>query len=234
MYCMKCGAELIDGAQFCSKCGTSVEVRERNEVQVSETVTYSTKKKMSMGVVICSAILSMICVLMSGILFGTRPGHYIPYRPILIITLGIMIVLFVSCILLRKTVLISIIPFLAFVILDFLTIQQTFEISNIPGIASGGLIMSSIRIALPVAAVAFAVAVLVNGTAGKMCSVISVVCLAISIFSFLSNCIKYTSKIPFMGIASPRIFIYMRISFYICYIVISIAVLMAKSGKNIG
>jgi hypothetical protein len=36
MYCAQCGAELPDGARFCSSCGVAVEPR-RGEVDVDET-----------------------------------------------------------------------------------------------------------------------------------------------------------------------------------------------------
>lgn len=48
MFCGKCGAEVLDGAKFCDKCGSSVEIAETN-VSLTESISINKTKQESIS-----------------------------------------------------------------------------------------------------------------------------------------------------------------------------------------
>ena len=224
MYCAKCGAKLLEGAQFCSKCGTPMSERNvgnsgEKQHPVSKPAQIR-KRAVGMPIVILSAIISVICILFSLEILSTPGGHSL-YRPIGIATLIIMIILFAASILLRKAPIISVIPIIAVVALDFLSIQLTFAICGIPSLEFiGGLLLYTFRIILPISAIMFAISVFAKGTVGKICSIAAIIGLCISIVEVFLKTIECTSFAPFP--------MYIRILIYVCYLIMSVGILTTK------
>ena len=91
MYCNKCGNELKDEEQFCSKCGTKIR-RVKEEIKKSYEKEYEISKRTLKMSLISALVVTILSIILNNFIdFGPYVGKY------LLILVGITGIISLGC-----------------------------------------------------------------------------------------------------------------------------------------
>jgi hypothetical protein len=202
---MKCGSEIPENGSFCPKCGTRLISETENERQIQET----NAKTIPTGIVVASLFLSILSVLCSISLFSGRYGHSRVTLPYVYITCAISLLLVIGCVLLKR------IPAFVAVLGGIVAVADFLTILNFVGMAGsfrGSFLfgLNIMRFIAPVAYIIFAVGVFAKGGAGRIFYLIAMLLFVILSVLLSFETIRVVGEPVFLGLASPRIPIYIR------------------------
>lgn len=226
MFCIKCGNEIPEGAQFCPNCGTSVISEPLKETQVLKEKKGST---ISIGIVNLSAVLSALSVISSIVLFRYQFGAYLDTRPYVFAYCIFSLLMVVGCILLKKSpVFISILGCII-AVFDLSTIYNFLNLN--PGLfqfrGSFLLGLNVIKFLIPAIFVILAIGVFARGNVSKVFSILAMILFIISSIIVILQTVSVVGAPAFYGLASPRIPFYIRVLWYLCYAVVALGVFLS-------
>lgn len=223
MFCIKCGNEIPDGAQFCPKCGTNVINGPLKETQVNKE---KERLSISIGIVVLSAILSILSVICSISLFAGKYGVNLHTRPYVYAYCIFSLLIVVGCILLKRTPIFITILGCIIAVFDLSTI---FNFLNSYFVFRGSFLLglNVIRFLIPFTFVILVIGIFVKGNVRKVCSMLAVILFTISSIILTLQTVSAIGNPFFYGLASPRIPLYIRVLWYLCYAVAALGIFLS-------
>lgn len=223
MFCIKCGNEIPDGAQFCPKCGTRVINEPLKKTQILK------KKKgltISIEIVVFSAILSILSVISSISLFAGKYGNNLQTRPYVFVSCIFSLLILVGCILLKR--LPAFITILGCIVAVF-DLSTIFNFLNSYFVFRGSFLLglNVIRLLIPATFVILAIGVFARGNVRKVCSILAMILFIISSIILTLQTVSVVGEPGFRGLASPRIPLYIRTLWYLTYAVATLGVFLS-------